>query len=124
MKKLLPLLFLFINTIVFSQDPILQNSNERAEQEAIEITNLYIPKLALTGKQQLLFENKVEEFLIRRYEIDSTYEGREKLDLLYKLQEQETTEMNNIITQPQMNVYRKVKPSIQPLETVKKKAKD
>ncbi len=120
MKKLLLLLFLFTTLTAFSQDPFLQKSSPEAEEEAIKITNLYIPELSLTGKQQLLFQQKVEEFLIRRYKIETEFEGREKLDMLYKLQQEETREMNNIITRPQLEVYKQVKPNIQPLETVKK----
>lgn len=120
MKKSLLILFLITSISAFSQDTFLQNSNSAAEEEAIKITNLYIPELALTGKQQLLFQKKVEEFLIRRYKIEAQFEGKEKLDMLYKLQQEETREMNNIITRPQLEVYKQVKPKIQPLETVKK----
>ncbi|SRX56192.1 hypothetical protein [Aequorivita sp. CIP111184] len=120
MKKLFLLLFVFTTFSAFSQDPFLQKSNPESKKEAVKITNSYIPKLALTGKQQLLFQQKVEEFLIRRYKIEAEFEGKEKLNMLYQLQQQETDEMNNIITLPQMEVYKKVKPTIQPLETVKK----
>ncbi len=120
MKKLFLLLFVFTTLSAFSQDPFLQKSSPQAKEEAIKITNLYIPELALTGKQQLLFQQKVEEFLIRRYKIEAAFEGKEKLNLLYQLQQEETDEMKDIITRPQMNVYKKVKPKIQPLETVKK----
>lgn len=120
MKKLL-LLALFITSFsAFSQDPFLQNSNPAAENEAIKITNLYIPKLSLTGEQQLLFQRKVEEFLIRRYKIEANFKGREKLDMLYKLQQEETGEMNDILTRPQLQVYKELKPTLQPLETIKK----
>jgi len=121
MKKLLLIVLLFTSISVFSQDPYIQASRPEIEEEAIKITNLYIPELALTGKQQLLFQQKIAEFLIRRNKIEAEFEGKEKLDMLYKLQQEETHEMNNIITRPQLEVYKKVKPKIQPLETVKKK---
>lgn len=120
MKKLIGLLIIFISFSAFSQDPFLQNSNPKAEQQAIEITNTYIPQLALTGKQQLLFQQKVEEFLIRRYKIEAELSGKEKLILLYQLQQEETAEMNDVLTRPQLEVYKNVKPEIQPLETVQK----
>ncbi len=120
MKNLLGLLLLFISFSAFSQDPFLQKSNPKAKKEAIEITNLYIPKLALTGEQQLLFQQKVEEFLIHRYKIEAETSGTEKLNLLYQLQQEETAEMNDILTQPQLEVYKEVKPNIQPLETIQK----
>lgn len=120
MKKLLLLLFLCISFSAFSQDPFLQKSNPRAEKEAVSITNQYIPELGLTEKQQLLFQQKVEEFLLRRYKIEAEVSGKEKLNLLYQLQQKETVEMNDILTRPQLEVYKQVKPEIQPLETIHK----
>lgn len=120
MKNIIFTLLFLINISAFSQDPFLQNSNPQAEEEAVKITNLYIPELALSGNQQLLFQQKIEEFLIRRYKIEAEFEGKEKLNMLYQLQQEETNEMKDIITRPQLEVYKKVKPKIQPLETVGK----
>ncbi|MBK5212523.1 MAG: hypothetical protein JJE55_02535 [Flavobacteriaceae bacterium] len=120
MKNLFQILALFISLSAFSQDPFLQKSNPEAKKEAIKITNRYIPELALTGEEQLLFQQKVEEFLIRRYKIEAELSGKEKLDLLYQLQQLETDDMRDILTHQQLQVYMKVKPEIQPLETVKK----
>ncbi len=120
MKKLILILSIFIGFTAFSQDPVFQKSNPKAEERAIEITNSYDLQLSLTEKQELLFQQKVAEFLIRRYKIESEFSGKEKLDLLYKLQREETAEMNDILTRPQMEVYKQVKPTIQPLETVEK----
>jgi hypothetical protein len=120
MKKLTTLIMLLLSLSAFSQDPFFQKSNEQAEKEALEITNSYDLELSLTEKQELLFQRKVEEFLIRRYKIEAEISGKEKLDLLYGLQKQETAEMNDILTRPQMEVYKQVKPTIQPLETVAK----
>lgn len=120
MKKLIGILFIFISFSAFSQDPFLQNSNSKAKEQAIEITNKYIPELGLTGKQQLLFQQKVEEFLIRRYKVEAELSGKEKLNLLYQLQQEETAEMNDILTRPQLEVYKQVKPKIQALEIVQK----
>lgn len=120
MKKLLCMVFCFVALQAFSQDVYFQKPNADAKKEAIRITDAYNLELSLTGEQKLLFQQKVEEFLIRRHTIESEFSGKKKLDLLYELQQEETQEMNNIITRPQMSVYKKVKPQIQPLETVKK----
>lgn len=120
MKKLISIFALFITLSAFSQDPFLQKSNAEAKKEAIKITNSYIPELALTGEEQLLFQQKVEEFLIRRYKIEAEFSGREKLNTLYQLQQLETDDMQDILTHQQLIVYKKIKPGIQPLETVKK----
>lgn len=120
MKKILALLILLIGFTAFSQDPFLQKSNPTAREQAIEITNKYISELALTGEQQTLFQQKVEEFLIRRYKIEAEFSETEKLNLLYQLQQEETEEMNDILTRPQLKVYKQVKPEIQPLEKIQK----
>jgi len=118
MKKIIFFVSLFIGFTAFSQDPVFQKSNEAAEKEAIELTNSYDLKLSLTEKQELLFQQKVAEFLIRKYKIESEFSGKEKLDLLYSLQQEETAEMNDILTRPQIDVYKNVQPTIQPLDTL------
>lgn len=120
MKKSILLLFLIIGLSAYSQDPFLQETNPRAREQAIEITNQYIPELSLTGKQQLLFQQKVEEYLIRRNNVEANTSGKEKLKLFYDLQQQETADMNDILTRPQLEIYKKIKPELQPLEEVEK----
>ncbi|HPE83415.1 MAG: hypothetical protein KDC94_03215 [Aequorivita sp.] len=120
MKKIISILMLFISISAFSQDPFLQKSNPEAKKEAIKITDQYIPELSLTGEEQLLFQQKVEEFLLKRYKIEAEFKGKEKLNLLYQLQEEETDDMQDILTREQLQVYKKIKSSIQPLETVSK----
>ncbi len=117
-------IIIIISLLLFSlnglaQDTFFQQSNDRAKNEAFKITNEYNRELALTGEQQLLFQKKVEEFLIRRYKIEAQFSGKEKLDLLLKMQLVETGEMNDILTRPQLAVYKRIKPDIQPLEVVK-----
>ena len=120
MKKILILLISLVTTIGFAQDPMLQKNNEKLDDKATKITQEYNDQLALDTKQFMLFQKKVEEFLIRRQKIESEYKGKEKLDMLYALQELETREMNDILTRPQLNLYKKIKPKIQPLAKVKK----
>ena len=96
MKKLIGIIILFISFTSFSQDTYFQESAVKAKEQAIEITNEYMPELGLTGEQLLLFPQKVEEFLRRRYKIENEISGKEKLKFLYQLQQEETTEMNDI----------------------------
>lgn len=119
MKKLLSIIVILYTVTAFSQDPYLQKSNADAEKEAVEITEKYNLELVLSGQQKLLFQQKVEEFLIRRYKIEAEMKGVEKLDRLYLLQQEETGEMNDILTRPQLAIYKRVKPRIQPLEIAK-----
>ena len=120
MKKVFSIIIILISFSAFSQDPFLQDSNPQAKEMAKEITDKYISELGLTGKQILLFEQKVEEFQVKRLKVDATLSGKEKLDMFYLLQKEETAEMNDILTRPQLEVYKKVKGEIQPLDTVSK----
>ncbi|WP_310991892.1 hypothetical protein [Aequorivita marina] len=120
MKNLATLILLLISFSAFSQDPFLQNSNPQAKKKAVEITNKYIPELGLTGEQQLLFQQKVEEYVLRRNKLKAEFSEKEKLNLLYQLQEEETADMQDILTRPQLEVYKQVKPKFQPLEKVEK----
>ncbi|WP_179007018.1 hypothetical protein [Winogradskyella forsetii] len=114
---------LFIITLLFTfnlsaQDPILQKDHEALQVTATKIAKTYDDQIGLDGKQFILFEKKIEEFLIKEEEIHENYEGEEKLDLLYKLRKAETMEMRNILTQPQFDLYRRIKPQLQPLAMV------
>ncbi|MCK8481887.1 hypothetical protein [Psychroserpens algicola] len=121
MKYLITLFIIVLPIIGFAQDPMLQNDTDELEDQATQITQQYNNELALTSKQFVLFQKKVEEFLIRRETIETKYKGKEKLDLLFTMQEVETREMNDILTRPQLNLYKKIKAKIQPLSVVDKR---
>ncbi len=118
MKYLTQILIILISFNLYAQDPYLQQTNAKFESEAQNITKAYNKVLALTSKQFVLFEKKVEEFLIRRKKIENNYKAKEKLNLLYEMQKVETREMNDILTKPQLNLYKRIKPKIQPLDEV------
>ena len=111
---------IFIFAVAFTlqlsaQDPIMQKDSESLETIATTITKEYDDRLGLDGKQFTLFQKKVEEFLIREEKLHQSYVGKEKLDLIYKLRKAETMEMRNILTQPQFDLYRRIKSQIQPI---------
>ena len=118
MKTLLSIFFITFSILGFSQDPIIQSNNETLESVATSITDKYNDELALDAKQFMLFQKKVEEFLIREEKIHQDYEGEEKLNKLYKLRKAETLEMRNVLTKPQFNLYKRLKPQIKPLEVI------
>ncbi len=122
MKILASIVLILFTVQVNAQDPFLQENDESIEKMAKELTETYNKQLALNGKQPLLFQKKIEEFLIRERDIRRQFRGKEMLDLIYKLRETETGEMGNILTRPQLNVYKRIKPSIQPLDIVKEKS--
>ncbi len=118
MKNIIFIIALIFSTTLFAQDPLLQKDAPQLQKQAFDITEKYNAQLALDGKQVILFEKKVEEFLIRREKIENVLKGREKLNALFNLQTQETLEMNDILTRPQLNLYKQIKPQIQPVATV------
>ncbi|APY07096.1 hypothetical protein BWZ20_01715 [Winogradskyella sp. J14-2] len=121
MRILIILCFTAFSILGFSQDPILQKNNESLETIATSITDKYDDELALDAKQFILFQRKVEEFLIREEKIHATYEGEEKLDRLYKLRKAESLEMRNILTKPQFSLYKQLKPQLQPIAVLDSK---
>jgi len=121
MKHIFTLILMVLTTTVFAQDPMLQKPDRILHEEVKSLSLAYNNELALNTDQLKVFEIKLEEFLIRREKIENTLEGRDKLEALYLLQDQETEEMKDILTRNQMQVYTRVKPSIQPITTVDKK---
>ena len=107
----------------FAQDPIMQDNSEVLENVAVSVTERYNEKLALDAKQYILFQKKVEEFLIREEKIHNTLTGEEKLNALYKLRKAESLEMRNILTKHQFDLYKRLKPQFQPLSIVETKEK-
>lgn len=116
MKKLLFIVCLGVSITAFSQDTYLQSGQEALEQKADSITNIYNRQLVMSSQQELLFQKKLEEFLIRKEEIEEQYTGKKKLDLLYSLQNNEIAEMRDILTQPQFRLYENIRSEIQPLD--------
>ena len=120
MKTKITTLLLFLSlTLGFAQQyPPVNDGSLKVEAKADSITDAYDRELSMTAKQKALFKLKVEDYLIKRQMIESKYEGREELSALTELQVQETLDMNDILTRIQMQVYKKVKPEIQPLKMV------
>lgn len=115
MKTLIYILAVAFTLQLSAQDPIMQKDSESLETIATTITKEYDDQLGLDGKQFTLFQKKVEEFLIREEKLHQSYVGKEKLDMIYQLRKAETMEMRNILTQPQFDLYRRIKTQIQPI---------
>lgn len=121
MKKILTILAFLITTSIFAQDTFTQKHSEKLDKRATEISKAYDKQLEMTTKQFMLFEKKVEEFLITRNKIENNFTGKTKLAKLYNMQREETAEMADILTSIQLDVYKQIKDDIQPLETINKK---
>ena len=119
MKYVLLMAFCLLTVSAFAQDPYLQESTVASQYISEEITKQYSGKLGMHANQTTRFRNKIEEFVLRKQKIESlAMPLRDKLDLLQQLSDQETAEMVNILTRPQLRKYRRLKKKIQPVQLV------
>ena len=90
------------------------------EQEVVtdSLAAIYATKLVLTGEQELMFKQKLGEYLVKKKELKKKVEGINKLNALQELSLQENGEMRDILTDEQFDLYTRIKPSIQPLEVI------
>ena len=114
-KQLLLGCFFLGSLLSQAQDPYLQSGDKTAEEIAIILTGNYQAELGMTVSQGSKFRQKVEEFQIRRQEIDRLdIPAAEKMALMKELSRQETAEMANILTKPQLRAYKRLKRTMQP----------
>lgn len=118
MKSIVTILLVLTTSFCFAQFPKTTTTSDRIEAMANELTESYNKQLVLTGVQIPLFKKVVEEYMIKSEKVMEQLDGREELDALVELQARETLEMNDILTQPQYRLYKKVKYELQPLKIV------
>ncbi|MHA7056975.1 hypothetical protein ACWGOQ_0007125 [Aquimarina sp. M1] len=120
MKNLVIAFALSMSAIALAQNPITQNMEDpKLEEEAKELTQKYNDQLGLTGKQILLFETKVEEYLINAKKIrNSNLQTEQKITELKLNYANESKDMGDILTKPQLDLYKKLKSTYQPIEPV------
>ena len=114
------ILILFCTTLTNAQDiESKYDEQDTFEEAAINLTDRYDNELGFTADQRILFQKKVEAFLIRSQEVRDAHSGKEELDELYLLQQEEIAEMSDILTQIQWRKYVEIRPQIQPLAKLK-----
>ncbi|TYP75252.1 hypothetical protein [Aquimarina intermedia] len=119
MKTLFTGILIFLAVQTYSQNPYTQNSDAEMEAHAKELADWYNDELGFTETQWLQFERKVEEHLINEKKIrNSQLSIKEKIAALKENYYAETQGMNDILTQPQMEVYRRVKQNYQKIAPV------
>lgn len=103
------------------QDPAsVYDAADTFEETAQELTAAYDQELAMTPEQRILFQKKIEEYLIKAQEIKDNYTGKERINKLYRIHRREVGDMKNILTQIQWRVYDDIRPQLQPLEVTTK----
>jgi len=119
MKTLITFIFIGMISFSFAQYPDTTYEDKKERKQAKEIVNAYDKQLALDAAQFPIFLDKVEDYLILRKKAKATLEGKEELDALTELMVKETFEMQDLLTRPQYQLYKKIRQDIQPLKTVK-----
>ena len=118
-KTTLTLVFILFTSLMFAQYPKTTSVSDRVESNAEQLTTKYSNELALNGVQIPLFREVVKDYLLKSETIKDKFEGREQLDKLVELQAEETLKMQDILTQPQYRLYKKLKVTMQPLKVLK-----
>ena len=118
MKTFITFILICVSTLTYAQYPNTSPNSDKLEAEASNLTDKYNSQLALTGVQLPLFKGVVEEYMKKSNKVIEEMDGREELDALVQLQAKETLEMNDILTQPQYRLYKKLKYDFQPLKDV------
>ncbi|MGB3774891.1 MAG: hypothetical protein WA951_06505 [Leeuwenhoekiella sp.] len=88
------------------------------------LTENYTQKLVLTGKQEVIFKEKLQSYYLEKETLRKEMRGENKLKALYDLGKQEDGAMRNVLTQEQFDLYLRIKPSLQPLEEISLKKKN
>ncbi len=115
MKTILLSLLVLFTVQSFGQEPCSDPTNRMLDTRAEKLAVEYHKELYLSCPQIGLFETKIEEFIFKRDRIEDSLIGRPRLEAMYKLCIQETTEMQYILTHNQLKTYAKVKSGLQPL---------
>lgn len=120
MKTLSTIIILLFTTFAFAQYPDTTRGNQETREEAKRLTGIYDQQLGLDGTQLPIFEEKLEDYLVLAERAKSNFEGREELDALTELMVRETLDMQEILTRPQLIVYKKIRQDVQPIKVVEK----
>ena len=101
-----------------SQIQYMQVKPVHIEKTADSLTKIYSAKLGMTPKQDLLFKTNVSDYLLLREEVEKKYTGKQKLEELLKASLEESGTMSEVLTENQFELYKKIKPTIQPIDKV------
>ena len=119
MKQLLIAIFFLSTIFSYGQNNVYQDSDDSAEKKAKDLAYKYDKQLGLTEKQLLSMEKKIEEFLIKEMKIrESKMTVENKIIALKQNWANESADMTDILTQPQFDLYKKLKVDYQPIDGV------
>ncbi|RZT00059.1 hypothetical protein [Aquimarina brevivitae] len=119
MKYYIVLLFLITSMTSFGQNTIYQDSDPKLAKEAKDLAYKYDKQLGLTEKQLLTMEKKIEEYLIKEKKIrNSNLSIENKILAIKQNWADESADMSDLLTRPQLQLYEQLKTEYQPIEPV------
>ncbi|WP_124981428.1 hypothetical protein [Nonlabens xiamenensis] len=123
MKSIISYLSLIVVFLGFqnlqAQDLDLIEASKSQKDRAHLIVTKLNDQLSLTEKQYMLFHEKQTEFIAKNDAvINSDRTPDEANKLLRAFYKEQYQEMDDILTEPQMQVYREIRPVTDPLITV------
>lgn len=110
----------FIVIILFSisgnAQQYLQEATPKQKEKAKEIVEEFDDVLSLTAKQELLFNIKQTGFIVAQERLLNSNRPKEELNtMLLALYFEQAQEMKDVLTQPQFDLYAKVRSTYDPL---------
>ncbi len=116
MKKLLTIVTLLFISFAGAQDIVAPPATEQQKEEAVKMAEALDGELGLTSKQEMMFRNKYTEFIARREAVmRSKRTTANKNDLLGQLYIEHGRELNDILTVPQRQKFKKIREQYDPL---------
>ncbi len=122
LKILLTFVIVLNCSFSYAQFPKTESDRGPINYQADQLTEQYNKQLALTSIQIPLFKEVVEKYIKLANETKDRLDGVAELDALVELQARETLQMNDILTQPQYRLYKKLKADFQPLKVIDPKS--
>ena len=119
MRVLFTFLFIAITTTAFAQYPDITYESKSIRAKAKKITQAYDKQLGLDGKQYPIFLDKIEDYLVLANKAKENLKGKEELDALTKLMANQALDMQELLTRPQYNLYKRIWQDIQPIKVLK-----
>ncbi len=125
MKNTLQILLIFFFVLGFqsttAQDMDLIEGSEAQKEKSSAIVDRFNDRLSLTEKQYLLFKEKQTEFIVKNESvINSTRTPEQANEILRVMYKEQYQEMDDILTERQMEMYREIRPVLDPLIVVNK----
>ncbi|TBN06730.1 hypothetical protein EYD45_02275 [Hyunsoonleella flava] len=123
MRHIFLLLLLSFTSLAFAQYPDTTYESPEIRKEAKQIVQTYDAQLGLDGAQEPIFLDKIEDYLVLTHNAKKNLDGKEELDALTSLMAKQSLDMQDILTRPQFQLYKKIWQDIQPIKIITDESK-